>query len=529
MNLEMVGNLIRLRYKLMWARTRTRNGKIALFVAGYLLLVLILALLAAGGFGAGVAAVRIGKAQMVAQVVLSAVYLQALITTVMLGFGVNAVFSETELRRYPVTARERWLARHCIGILDPFWLLILVLDLGLLFGIYLFGNISFGLGLAGVLLLFLSNYLLARVIALIVERAAKGKTGSLLLMSIVILLSFLPGALAPILEKNHALAQGLLQVLRFTPAFGAAAAVTGSGAAAWSGLALVSCWLLAFLAALVTLERRPAARPRAAVSTSIAWESRFERIGALFGPENASLVAFWLRFYVRNNRFRTLYVLTLPLATFLTYNLSQVGRHSAHGPRSFFLAALGAFPVASFMGTSRIAVNQFGYAGGAFRRLLLLPGNPAAALRAGSYAGVLLASTLVILATAVWLVFAPVPFDARMLFLLVGSGLAGLFLFHGVGLWASIYGPKQGKYDASFGNDMSAMGNSVVIGGMVGSMFLPQVLSRTTPALVDPANWWLAVPLVVAAAAFYRVSLRLTGTRFTARRERLMAIVEGRS
>ena len=38
MNFQLIGVLIRLRYKLLWAKTRTRNGKIALFFAGYLLL-----------------------------------------------------------------------------------------------------------------------------------------------------------------------------------------------------------------------------------------------------------------------------------------------------------------------------------------------------------------------------------------------------------------------------------------------------------------------------------------------------------
>ena len=52
MDFELIGNLIRLRYKLLWANTRTRNGKIALFFAGYLLLVMVISLLAAGGVGA---------------------------------------------------------------------------------------------------------------------------------------------------------------------------------------------------------------------------------------------------------------------------------------------------------------------------------------------------------------------------------------------------------------------------------------------------------------------------------------------
>ena len=56
MNFELIGNLVRLRYKLLWAKTRSRNGRIALFMAGYLLLVMLIALLASGGFGAALVA-----------------------------------------------------------------------------------------------------------------------------------------------------------------------------------------------------------------------------------------------------------------------------------------------------------------------------------------------------------------------------------------------------------------------------------------------------------------------------------------
>ena len=46
MNTALIGELVRLRYKLLWAKTRSRNGRIALFLAGYLLLVMLIALLA---------------------------------------------------------------------------------------------------------------------------------------------------------------------------------------------------------------------------------------------------------------------------------------------------------------------------------------------------------------------------------------------------------------------------------------------------------------------------------------------------
>jgi hypothetical protein len=113
----------------MWARTRTRNGKIAWFFSGWLLLLMAAAFLALGGIGAGLRAIRSGKAGLIAEISLSAVYVQAILASVLLGFGMNSIFSETELRRYPLRARQRRFVRHFIGIADPFWFLFLALQM----------------------------------------------------------------------------------------------------------------------------------------------------------------------------------------------------------------------------------------------------------------------------------------------------------------------------------------------------------------------------------------------------------------
>src|SRR5471032_3241860 len=147
MNTVLIAELVKLRYQLLWAKTRSRNGRIAIFLAGYILLVMLIALLTSGGFGAAMIAVRSGKAEMVARVALFALFVQALIATTILGFGMNAIFSETELRRYPVNATERRVARHLIGIVDPFWFLFLALEVGLAVGLYAAGAGSFWLGL----------------------------------------------------------------------------------------------------------------------------------------------------------------------------------------------------------------------------------------------------------------------------------------------------------------------------------------------------------------------------------------------
>jgi hypothetical protein len=518
-------DLIRLRYKLLWAKVRSRNGRIALFLVGYLLLVLVVALLAAGGFGAGMAAVRLGKAELVARLVLGSLFVQATLATVVMGFGISAVFSETELRRYPLTALQRRLARHITGVVDPFWFLVLALDLGLVVGLYAMGAAGFWMGLISVLVLLVANYLLARVVALAVERMVNRKGGSLLLMVAIIALSVLPGTLASALRKNPALGDRILAVLQWTPPFGAAAAMTADGASAFYGLALVAGWIAALAAAVVALERRPPERQQAAVQGPISWSSPYERVASLFGAEYAPLVGHWLRFYVRNTRFRTTYLLTLPLAGFLTYQMGTAGQH----PIGLFAAALGTFPMCGFLCTSRIAVNLFGYTSGAFRRFFLLPTEPVVTLRAASFASVLLAASTVLLATVAWVAISPVPWDARRLAMLVASGVTGLFGLHAAGLWTTLYGPRRGNYNSSMGNDMSAAGNVTVIGGLLGAMLAPQILARRAPALLSPENWWAAMAVAAAAVAFYFISLRMTGALFTGRRERLMAVVEGRA
>ena len=60
------------------------------------------------------------------------------------------------------------------------------------------------------------------------------------------------------------------------------------------------------------------------------------------------------------------------------------------------------------------------------------------------------------------------------------------------------------------------------------AMILPRVLYKLWPVAVSPESWWMALPLPVLAAAFYFGTLRAAGPIFMARREKLLAVVEGR-
>lgn len=523
MNTELIAELVKLRYKLLWAKTRTRNGKIALMFAGYVLLVFFLVIFSLGGIGAGILAVRSGKGHTMAAGVLGGLYGQALFATVLMGFGMNAVFADTELRRYPILARDRRIARHFIGLADPFWILVVALELGLAVGLYLVGPGSLSLGLAAILLLFVSNYLLAQVVALLVDRLVRRKGGSAILLSCIMLLGLLPAAIGPSLKKHPEWFAPITHVLRYTPPYGAASAMLRPGMEAFQGIGVIVIWLLVMAACLVALENHPPT-VRIAETGTLSWQGSFEKVGSMFGPENAPLVAQWLRFYSRNNRFRFAYPMAVPLASLLALSQAQTS-----GPKGQFANILGCFALTGFVGTAQFAVNQFGYLGGGFRRYLLLPMDPAAVLRSGSYTFLMLSSALIIPAAIVLKFFSPIPLDAHMFAMMLGFALTALFLMHGLALWSTVLGPRRGNYKASFGNDLSLAGNLVFIGGMLILLAVPRILAAVWPPAVSPANWWIVLLLVPLAAAFYAVSLRQAAVAFRSRREQILAVMEGRT
>jgi hypothetical protein len=59
-------------------------------------------------------------------------------------------------------------------------------------------------------------------------------------------------------------------------------------------------------------------------------------------------------------------------------------------------------------------------------------------------------------------------------------------------------------------------------------MFLPRLLYKLQPAMVSPESWWMWAPLPVLALAFYLATLKSAGPVFVTRREKLLAVVEGR-
>jgi len=412
-------------------------------------------------------------------------------------------------------------------MLDPYWYLVVGLELGLLIGLYLYGAGFFWLGVVAVLLLYVCNYVAARVVSTIVERLVARRGGATLLMVAIMALSLGPSFLMPYLQQRPHVAGPYLDWGKWTPPYGAALAMTHPDLSAVRGLALIVLWTVALGAAMVALERRPA-RVRMASSGKLQWGSRYERAGAFLGPQNAILIGQWLRFFSRNNRFRMMYPLSLPLVGFMIFAFTRQPGMTL-GSKGEFASAMGAFAIVGFIGTAQFAVNQFGYVGNGLRRYLLLPADPAAALRSCSYTFALLDAVLIVVGLMVWPFLGRGRFDPLMLLLLAGCSLTGMFLYLAVGLWASLLAARRGNYDSSFGNDLSFAGNVILIGAMLCLVFLPRLAAKRWPDAFWSGYWWVALVAAAVAAGIYWMSLERAAAWFRPRRERLLGIMEGRS
>ena len=104
MNTSLLAHLLALRYRLLWASVRVRRGKLVLFFVFYLIVMLVIGFGASGGVKAARLALQTGQAELVAQIVLSGFFSLAMMCAVVLGVGMDSVFSDIELRRYPLSA-----------------------------------------------------------------------------------------------------------------------------------------------------------------------------------------------------------------------------------------------------------------------------------------------------------------------------------------------------------------------------------------------------------------------------------------
>jgi hypothetical protein len=446
----------------------------------------------------------------------------ALFGALFLGMGTSGAFSDDALRRYPVSFFERLAARHVLGLFEPLWIFVLVLDVGLAVGFAALGASSWWVAIPAALLLFATNYVAVRVLLGVVEHIMATRNGPLLLALVITLLFPLPGFLAPALARKRALPRVVPAILWLTPPFAAARVVAGAPALATvASMLLLLGWCGGLIAALAWVEQQPLPS-RTVPGAEAKWDHPCDRVAAAFGPGLAPLVGKILRYYVRSPQLRLNYPAMAGGSVLMAF---MFARHGSD-PLAGFLTMLAIISIVGFLSMGIMPMNVFGFDGAGFRRYFLLPTPPVVVLRAVALVPLLLGGPLILICLGLWLAFWRGHLDARMVVMLLSSGFGGMFLFQALGLWTSLLAPRAMQFKATFGNKPPFAATWLMMGSMSATFVL---LLGGLPALgskVVLGHWCVAPLILLAAAGFYLLTLREGARVFRARRERMLSMIE---
>jgi hypothetical protein len=513
--------LLRLRYRLLVATARSRTGKVMLLTVGYLFLLLVGGFLFLGGAGAALAAVHAGKTAVVLRIVLGGMFLTSLLASAMLGVGVAPAFSDAVLRRFPLRPRERFGVRHLTAILEPLWLLVLAIDVGVAAGCATVGAGLAWAALPAAVLLLGSNYLAAQALITLVGRMMQTRLGRNALALVVVLGVCLAPALSlPAAARSSGVLSSLAGAASVTPPFIAAAAMSSHG---WRSLAPavgLLAWILGLAAGLVAVERwRPVARTTA--TATAAGDTLHDRVADLFGPTLAPLAGKMLRYCTRSPQVRLTTVLALPAFVLLVL---QTG----HGESAMrFPAALGGLALFAGTASGGLSLNLFGFDGAGFRRYFLLPVTPSRVLLVAGVVVLLPGACLIPGGILLWAVHSPIRTDIRSLAMLASSGAVGLLLYSALGIWTSVLAPTAVEFDRTWGNKLSLPANAVLVAGILsffGLVGAIRGLRIDDDALVR--HWWVTAALIPPTSLGYLLTVHVAGRIMMARRERMLETID---
>lgn len=511
--------LLGLRYRLLWATARTRTGRIALFVVGYLAAMLAAGFLLLGGIGTATAAIRTGQAELVFRVAFGGTFVGALLASTVLGVSVGSAFTEASLRRFPIGKLQRFVVRHLTGILDPLWLLVLALSLGLAIGAASPGAGAAWLDAAAAALLVASNYLAAQIVLGLVDNVMRTRAGRTALAVVVLLGVCLIPAVAMFADiHSPGIISVAAAVASLTPPFMAAAVLGGHGTSALTHiLGLLAC-TGALIASLMAVERwQPVQRSGRRVAA--ARETPHDRMARLFGPALAPLAGKMLRYCTRSPQVRLAAMVALP-----SFALFIVTGRQGSTP---FAQALPAFALFAGTAAGPVALNLFGFDGSGFRRYLLLPVTPTRILLVASAVVLVPGAAFIPAALVFWTVCSPAHTDLRSLAMLAGSGVVGWLAYPTIGVWTSVLAPTAIEFDRTWGNKLSLAANAAMAGSIVA--FFAVVLTLHGLGLGGEAlvrYWWVTWSLVPPAVVAYGLSLRWAGRAMTTRRERMLESID---
>ena len=518
MTRQTITRLVFARYRLQWAKVRGSALHSSLFLAAQGLLLLLVLITASSGLAGAAVAVRLGRAEFVARTILGAVFLNALVASVLLGLGMSQAFSDAVLRRYPLSRAERFVTRQLLALFEPLWLFTVAVYLGAAVGFWAMGAAPLWRTLPAALLLVAANYLLARLLVTIIDRWMAIPAGQVILFALFNLLALSP-TIVRSLDRTSEMREHLALMFTATPPF-SAAAMMGGGGVAWH-LALLAGWIVLLGGALVLVESRPASSQsrEGAVETS---NGLCDRVASRLPVLHPALVSKTLRHFLRNPRVR----MNLPVGIVVGAFLLRPG-----GPADATAGVIGPLLMTAFIGslsTLEFDINLFGYESSGVRRLLLAPASMAAVLRAVSITSLLFGLAYSLLAILVWSVLFPVFADARILTLTVCSALSGSFVLRGVGLWTTVLLPRRADYGVVFRTQGGA-GIYVVMA----TIFAFWLAIRSAAPGVESGTiirYWRTAPIVaLLCMGLYFVCLYGAGRPLTAQRERVLSVIERRS
>jgi len=307
--------------------------------------------------------------------------------------------------------------------------------------------------------------------------------------------------------------------LTYTPPAAAGSIVSGVGAV--EHVIVLAGWLVLTVTLLFWLDRLPD-RTQMGRTGAASWNGPIDRIAALLPQEWAPLVARGLRFYLRNQQvqlgFLGLLVLVLVMPAYMS-------RRSQDGHAIFETTLL----MAPLLGTvtSVISSNAFGFDRNGTRRLLLAPLSGHTLLAATSLASAMICATYLLVAVAIWTAVTRSA-EPLMVMMLVTHGLTGLFLFHAVAAWSSLFTPSPADYFEKF-RKQNSPGSRWTAFFMFGVLLLSFAVRALLLGRDLTHYWWLSWLAAAAAVGVYVATLRLLAQVFTRRRERLLSVVEGRT
>jgi len=509
---------------MIWAHMRTGSGRMTLLFAVYLLLGLVAVIFLLGGLGTAVAAIELGQGEPIARLMLAGLFVNGVGLSLLFGVGPRAAFTDDSLRRYPLNRHERFIVRHAIGLMDPTWLLLVTGVIGVAAGFVWLGAGTILTAAPAVLLFITANYLVTILLLTLVETIMRTRRGAALLGGLVLLsVSFGPLLVASLAaSKRLGLLKFLDLMLNLTPPGAAAAMIAGGDLLRiFGGLSLLILWCGALLWFLLRIETRP--RPAASIAGGkLEWDDFYDQFGDLFGPRYGPLVSKSLRYHLRCNLIR-FSLLTSPIIVLM-------GKFIFPGEsrKSFFLISIAIFYIMSAAAAAGLMLNLFGFDEAGIRRYAFLPMDFGDALRAGTLASMALRLLTVCAAFTLWLVFYNREgLNWRMLVMIVSVALASLLIFNALGIWTSVFSPKNSDFDAIWNNRLSLGGNIVMIGGILIPFWAMMAVTGRVGEELLLKFWWAPLILLLIGAGFLAFTTRIIDVALTPRRENLINQIAG--